>query len=367
MKTVEVNNDTIGEFKHSESYFVLVFSILYFVVVIIVYPLWIIAMTVNIKKRVRKLRQLRANILVSREEEERQKWNLYNEETYLVKESYLLAICICEFSLVILALSVQMYVLLKRDLEEFHNTAVPPEYKCITNSVRIVLYEEPIVMLLEGSILIFLHTVILLVCSLIRYLIDRYLLRKTYNRLTIIVYGILSCVFIMIFFNKYTYYFRIFPSFVFVVDLFLLLRYRKKLSLVLIGRVREIQQCYGNNCRRYQYEYRNWISFRKLTFLFCLGMLIFYLSYLTNLVMHLFTRHIYPCNGDPFLEIALPILYEFTYFFNLVGQIIIFGPCFVYTFYLIIRDCVTRFKKQPNFHDEKIKPLIDRYHKNIMN
>ena len=227
MKTVEVNNDTIGEFKHSESYFVLVFSILYFVVVIIVYPLWIIAMTVNIKKRVRKLRQLKANILVSREEEERQKWNLYNEETYLVKESYLLAICICEFSLVILALSVQMYVLLKRDLEEFHNTAVPPEYKCITNSVRIVLYEEPIVMLLEGSILIFLHTVILLVCSLIRYLIDRYLLRKTYNRLTIIVYGILSCVFIMIFFNKYTYYFRIFPSFVFVVDLFLLLRYRK--------------------------------------------------------------------------------------------------------------------------------------------
>ena len=239
----------------------------------------------------RKLRQLNANILESRgEEEERQKWNLYNEKTHLVKESYLLAICACEFCFTILELSVQKYVIIKRHLESFQNTTV------LSESIAIVSYEDLIVMLLRGITWILPHIAILLVCSLMRYLIDRYLCRKTYNRRTILVYGVLSCVFIMLFFIKYTFYFRIFASFVFIFDLFLLLRYRKKLSLVLIGRVREIRQCYGNS-RRYQYEYRKYISFRGFSFLFCLGMSVTFLAVLTRLIMNLLTRHMYPCNG----------------------------------------------------------------------
>ena len=376
MQTVERKNGTVGEsldieFKDPESYAKLVIDIVLFILIIIVYTFWILVITINIKNRVRKLRQLKANILVSREEEERQRLNLYNEETHIVKESYLLTTCICEFCFAIVGLAMPTYALLKRHWGAFHNIS---EY-CILRSTT-VSDEELIVMLLRGVTWVFLHIVILLVCSLMRYLIDRYLFYKTYNRLTILGYGVLSCVFIMLFFNKYTYYYRILASFVFVFDLFLFLRYRTKLSLVLIGRVREIQQCYGN-CRRYQLEYGKYVSFRGFSFLFCLGMLITFLADWTRLVMSLVTNPIYPCKGSVHLNMShslgkdYPKLLEtiIHYFLNVIyvgGQILIFAPCYIYTFYRIICSCVTRFKKQPSFHDEIITPLIERYHRNIM-
>ena len=379
MKKVEINNDSFKEFLEFEfkdfgSYAELVSCILLSVVLIVVYTLWIIVITLKIRKRVRKLRQLKANILESREEEERQKWNLYNEKTHLVKESYLLAICACEFCLTILWLSVQTYAILKRHLEKFQNTIVLSENLYITDNMAITSYEEPIVMLLRGIIWILLHIIVLQICSLMRYLIDRYLCRKTYNRRTILVYGVLSCVFIMLFFIKYTFFFRIFAFFALIFDLFLLLRYRTKLSLVLIGRVREIRQCYGNG-RRYQYEYKKYISFRGFSFLFCLGMLITFLAVLTRLIMDLLTHHMYPCNGVSLLDFhknnswhtIFHILHRYIDLFSLFGPIIFFAPCVIYTLFLIISHCVTKFKKQPSFHDEIIKPLIDRYHNDIMN
>ena len=212
MNHSEENNMTFWEFIFNDvrSYTGLVLAIVFYLTSIPIYTLWIIAIAIKIKNRLRKLRQLKANVLVSNEEEERQKWNLYNEETHLVKESYLLAICIFEFSFTIFEISVEKYASLKLDLERFHNTTLLPEYKCFEGHMQIISYEEPIVMLLRGLTWIFVHITILLVCSLMRYLIDRYLLRKHYNRITVIVYGLLSSVFIILFFNKYAFYFRIF-------------------------------------------------------------------------------------------------------------------------------------------------------------
>ena len=374
MRTIGESNMTFldFEFQDFKSYVNLVFFTLVYVTLIAIYALWMIVILLKIKRRMRKRRQVNANVLVSREEEERQKLNLYNEDTHIVKESYLLAICICEFCFTLLELSVQRYVILKRHLEKFHNTTLPPEYSCFHGELTIISYEEPIVMLLRGVTWISIHIPLLLLCSLMRYLIDRYLFRKTYNRLTIIVYGVLSSVFIMLFFNDYTLYFRIIAAFIFIVDLFLFLHYRRRLSLVLIGRVREIQQCYGKN-RMYKYEYRKYVSFRGFSFLFCLGMMVSSIGIFICLIAELFSNDLYPCysfdldRNNPYLKGILHMLHYYADTFLLVGQIIIFAPCLIYTFCLIISGCVSRFKRKQSFHDEIIRPLIERYHNNIMN
>ena len=177
----------------------------------------------------------------------------------------------------------------------------------------------------------------------------------------------------MLFFNYYTYHFRIIVTFIFIVDIFLLLRYRKHLSLVLIGRVREIQQCYGNNWK-YKYEYRKYVSFRGYSFLFYLGTVLSILGNMMRLIFELFTNYIFPCIGihidisnSSFLSVVFYIVRRFSEVTSLIGQIIIFTPCFIYTFYLLVSGCVKRFKKQPNFHDENIRPLIERYHDDIVN
>ena len=357
-----------SEFKDAGPYTELVFFVLLYATLITAYTLWIIAIPLKIKKRMRKCKQLRANVLASREEEERQKWNLYNEKTHIVKESYLLAICICEFCFTLLMLSSQIQIILKRHLELFHNsTTLAPEYTRFGYMQKIICYEESIVVLLRGVTWIFVHISLLLVCSLMRYLIDRYLFRKTHNHLTIIVYGILSSVFIMLFFNDYTFHFRIIATLIFIVDLFLLLRYRKHLSLVLIGRVREIQQCYGNNWK-YKYEYRKYVSFRGYSFLLYLGMIISFLSLLIHLIPVLFTHHIHiDISNSSFLSVVFNIVHYFSDATSVIGQVIIFTPCFIYSLYLFASGCVKRFMKQPNFHDEIIRPLIERYHDEIVN
>ena len=374
MKTIGENNMTFleSEFKDVRSYTKLILFVLLYVTLIIVYTLWIIAIPLKIKTRMRKCKQLKENLLASREEEERQKWDLYNEKTHIVKESYLLAICICEFCFTLLELSVQRYVILQYHLDKFHNTTLP-EYTCFLGELTIISYEEPIVILLRVFPWIFIHIILLLVCSLMRYLIDIYLFRKTYNRLTIIVYGVLSSVFIMLFFNDYTFHFRIIATLIFIVDLFLLLRYRKHLSLVLIGRVREIQQCYGNNWK-YKYEYRKYVSFRGYSFLFYLGTVLSILGNMMRLIFELFTNYIFPCIGihidisnSSFLSVVFNVLHHFSDVPSVIGQVIIFTPCFIYTFYLLVSGCVKRFTKQPSFHDEIIRPLIERYHDEIVN
>ena len=61
------------------------------------------------------------------------------------------------------------------------------------------------------------------------------------------------------------------------------------------------------------------------------------------------------------------ILYRIQNGISAIGLIIIFAPCFIYSFCFLVVGCVRRFKKQPKFHDEMIKPLIERYHDTIMN
>ena len=133
METLEINSKTLEEFMEYESndfisYVDVIFYTFVYVTLMIVYSLWMFAMAIKIKKRRRNIRQLKANVLTSGEEEERQKWNLYNEKTHLVKESYLLAICTCEFCFTFLESSVQIYVTLRMHLKNFLKLICPPEY-----------------------------------------------------------------------------------------------------------------------------------------------------------------------------------------------------------------------------------------------
>ena len=75
------------------------------VIVLVLYIASIVTLSVRIKNRRRKLKQLK-NLITSRmsfEKEEKLKWEMYNENTFLVKEIYLLAISICEISYILLA------------------------------------------------------------------------------------------------------------------------------------------------------------------------------------------------------------------------------------------------------------------------
>ena len=89
----------------------------------------------------------------------------------------------------------------------------------------------------KGIQSLLLHCNILLVAVLIRYLTGRYLLRETNKQLSLIGYGVIASLIIMLFYNKYTYHCTIIVDLIILVDWFILIRSGRKLSLVLIGRV----------------------------------------------------------------------------------------------------------------------------------
>ena len=215
------------------------------VIALVIYISCIVTLSVRVKNRRRKLKQLKFNVRLTFEEEEKLKWEVYNENTFLVKEIYLLAICICEISYITLSFVFStIHVLLER-ITLISNIGEVGLIQQVPNEIRCRYYNFFILMTEKGFLSVLLHCNILLVAVLMRYLTGRYLLRKTNKQLSLIGYGVVTSLMIMLFYNKYTYHFRIIDEFIFLVDWFILVRYGRKLSLVLIGRVREIQQCYG--------------------------------------------------------------------------------------------------------------------------
>ena len=234
-------------------------------------------------------------------------------------------------------------------------------------------YNFFIIMAGKGIRSVLLHCNLLIMYALIRYLTDRYLLRKANKQLSLVGYGVVASLIIVLFYNKYTYHFRVIVDLIFLIDWFILVRCGRKLSLVLIGRVREIQQCYGNGIT-YRNEYNNYLSFRVFNICICSGTLLLILGQLSRSVISMVFMKGFFCNihgisvhfhKTKSTEATFTLLQWIAKLIAPIGIIIFYAPAFVYLFSLMIRFCVARCKKK-NFHDEMIRPLIDRYHDRII-
>ena len=334
----------------------------------------VVILSVRIKNRRRKLKQLKcSNVTLTFEEEEKLKWDVYNENTFLVKEIYLLLISISEISLIGTYVTYRgLYILMER-VADVNNSGIFELFPHIPKDIKCRFYENPIPIIIEGFLSVLLHINILLLCALTRYLTNRYLLRKTNRQLPLLSYGLVSSLIILLFYNKYTQSLQCIAYLSFLVDWFILVRCGRKLSLVLIGRVRELQQCYGNGIM-YRQEYQKYRSFKTFNFLFCLGLLIVALGAISHSATEVVLTHKSYCNSTG-IEIRIDlthtervILMGILYIEKIIASIglfVMFTPALVYSFGVIIRFCTERCKKK-NFHDEMIRPLIDRYQSDII-
>ena len=340
------------------------------VVVLVIYILCIVTLSVRIKNRRRKLKQLNFNVRMTFEKEEKLKWEVYNENTYLVKEIYLIAICICEISYITLPNVFYSILRLLDRITLISKVGAVGVIQHIPGEINHQYKNLFIAMTVKGSISILVHCNFLLIHALMRYLTDRYLLRKANRQFSLVAYGVVASLIIVLFYNKYTRRFGIIVELIFLVDWFILVRYGRKLSLVLIGRVREIQQCYGNGIT-YQNEYNNYLSFRVFHRLICSGTLLLILGMIfRSAITTVFIDGFCNIQGVSIhfhqTEVIEKIVNWITEFMTSIGLIVFYAPAFIYLFSVMIRFCVARCKKKKNFHDEMIRPLIDRYHDRIM-
>ena len=344
------------------------------VIVFVAYLSCIVGMSVRIKNRRRKLKQLKcSNVRLTFEEEEKLKWDVYNENTFLVKEIYLILICVCEVSYITLPLVFNSIPILLEKITFISNVGKVGVFQRIPGEIRCKYYNYSIIMIEKGFFSVLLHWNILLVPALMRYLTSRYLLRKSSKQLSLISYGVVTSLIIVLFYNKYAYHFRIILHIITLVDWIILVRCGRKLSLVLIGRVREIQQCYGNGIM-YRNQYNNYLSFRVFHFIICSGILLVLLGTFSSSATSMQFMDDYVCGIQGFsihfhkiqeIELALKIIRRISKLIIPIGIIVFYTPAFVYLFSVIIRFCAARCKKR-NFQDELIRPLIDRYHDRIM-
>ena len=233
--------------------------------VLVIYISCIITLSVRIKNRRRKLKQLNFNVRLSFEREEKLKWEVYNENTFLVKEIFLIAICISEFCCITMTNMFYLRLVLER-ISLISNVGGEGLIQKISGKIDPQYCNFFIVMTGKGIKAVLLHCNLLIIHALMRYLTDRHLLRKANKQFSLVGYGVVASLIILLFFNKYTYNFRFIVYLIILIDWFILVRCGRKLSLVLIGRVREIQQCYGNGIT-YRNEYNNYLSSTHLSVL----------------------------------------------------------------------------------------------------
>ena len=341
--------------------------------VLVIYILCIVTLTIKIKNRRRKLKQLNFNVRLSFEREEKLKWEVYSENTFIVKEIYFIAICISEFCYIIMTNGLYPRLILER-ISLISNFGVEGVIQRVPEEIMCQYYNFFIIMTGKGIQSVLLHWNFLIIHALMRYLTDRYLLRKTNKPFSLVGYGVVASLIILLFYNKYTYHFRIIVDLIFLIDRFILVRCGRKLSLVLIGRVREIQQCYGNGIT-YRNEYNNYLSFRVFHIFICSGTMIIILEKLFRSAITLLFMRGFTCNVQGIylhfhitqsIEVTIRRIKMIIIPFTAIGTIIFYAPAFVYILSLMIRFCVARCKNKRNFHDEMIRPLIDRYHDRLM-
>ena len=311
------------------------------VIVLVLYIASIVTLSVRIKNRRRKLKQLK-NLITSRmsfEKEEKLKWEMYNENTFLVKEIYLLAISICEISYILLPSVTNSIPILLEKISLITSVGDVGVIQKIPNEIRCRYYNFFIVMTEKGIQSLLLHCNILLVAVLIRYLTGRYLLRETNKQLSLIGYGVIASLIIMLFYNKYTYHCTIIVDLIILVDWFILIRSGRKLSLVLIGRVREMQQCYGNG-RIYQNEYNNYLAFRVFHICISSGIVLLNLGMFLRSATTMIFMSSFACNIQGVvihfhrtegIEVTVRIIGIITKLITPVGFIVFFTPALVYS------------------------------------
>ena len=341
--------------------------------VLVIYISCIVILTIKIKNRRRKLKQLNFNVRLSFEREEKLKWEVYNENTFIVKEIYFIAICISEFCYITMTNGLYPRLILER-ISLISNFGVEGVIQRVPEEIICQYYNFFIIMTGKGIQSVLLHWNFLIIHALMRYLTDRYLLRKTNKQLSLISYGVVASLIIILFYNKYTHHFGIIVDLIFLIDWFILVRCGRKLSLVLIGRVREIQQCYGNGIT-YRNEYNNYLSFRVFHICICSGTLLVILGLLSRSLITMVFMEGFACNVQGIsihfhktqsFEVTIRRIKIIIFPFTAIGIIIFYAPAFVYIISLMIRFCVARCKNKRNFHDEMIRPLIDRYHDRLM-
>ena len=341
--------------------------------VLVTYISCIVILCIKIKNRRQKLKQINFNVRLSFEREEKLKWEVYNENTFIVKEIYLIAICISECCYITMTNAFYPSLILER-ITLISKVGVEGVIQQIPEEISCQYYNFIIIMTGKGIQSLVLHWNFLIIHALMRYLTDRYLLRKRNKQFPLVGYGVVASLIIILFYNKYTYHFRIIVDLIFLIDWFILVRCGRKLSLVLIGRVREIQQCYGNGIT-YRNEYNNYLSFRVFNIFFCSGTLLLILGMLSRSAIGMVFTEGFFCNIQVIsvhlhkiqsIEVTFTILQWITKLITPIGIIIFYAPAFVYIFSLMIRFCVARCRKQKNFHDDMIRPLIDRYHDRLM-
>ena len=166
--------------------------------VLVIYILCIVTLTIKIRNRRRKLKQLNFNVRLTFEREEKLKWEVYNENTFLVKEIYFIAICICEFCYITMTNVFYPSIILER-ITLITNVGKEGVIQQIPQEIRCQYYNFLIILTGKGIRSVLLHCNFLIMHALMRYLTDRYLLRKANKQFSLVGYGVVASLIIALF------------------------------------------------------------------------------------------------------------------------------------------------------------------------
>lgn len=292
----------------------------------------------------------------------------YNRKTLIVRDSFFFFICITELCFLVLVF-----------VSKFYRTH-PIEYKNITKlgncpedlyTVRHNI--SPAKRILVGLSDVFAIFVCSLIALLTNFLRNRMLNRTVKNNFYkfFLLFGFQSFI-ILVFCNKYTYFFNFSPHIFLLLNLLLLVSEGRKLSLVLIGRVRELRQSFGE-CKMYKNEFTKYRQFRIFYFNLCVSFFIGYTGYALRFLLKqvTFATNILKPNYQCFLGIYPNIhlkliqkeayvyiaVYQFSGLLELIGLVLLIIPSYLYMFEMLLEKCKRR-NKAYRFGPGLIQPFL---------
>ena len=301
------------------------------------------------------------------------KMKRYNYKTLLIRDYFFQSICLNEVGIVILEV-VKRYFSIS-DYERYLKNVTTVNYNCSQEGLNLLYSSEASVANyihgIDGVLVLILVNQIIILTIFLR---NRMLNQPAKNGTFKYVFAlILQSSIVILLSNKYTYFFNFSPQFFFLLNLFLLVSEGRKLSSVILGRVRELHQSFGN-CTKYKIELRKYKQFKILHFNLCISFLICYIGNLLRFVLNQVTlitiildknHQCYPLGNYP--DIQLRVFSEAAYAYSavnylssileLIGTATLIIPSYIYMFQCLSEKCKRR-NKVYRFGPELIKPLL---------
>ena len=296
----------------------------------------------------------------------------YNYKTLLVRDCFFQSICFVEICILILGIAKNYFSIL--DYNGYLQNVTTESTNCSKEGSHLLYASERslfhYVRGIDAVLVLILANQIIILSNFLR---NRMLNRSVKNAtLKYLLFLIFQAFIVIIFCNKYTYFFNFSPQFFFLLNLFLLVSEGRKLSSVILGRVRELHQSFGN-CTKYKIELRKYKQFKILHFNLCISFFICFIGYLLRFVLNQVTlitiildknHQCYPLSNYP--DIQLRVFSEAAYAYSAVnylssilelsGFAMLIIPSYIYMFQCLSVKCKRR-NKVYRFGPELTQPL----------